>query len=47
MGEIEIDSPRDQDGSFDPQIIPKRTTDVSGIEDKVLLMHVKISNPEM
>lgn len=33
MEEIEIDSPRDRDSSFDPQIISKRSTDVSGIED--------------
>ena len=39
MGEIEIQAPRDRDGSFDPQIIPKRTTDVSGIEEKVLTMY--------
>lgn len=41
MGEIEIEAPRDRDGSFDPQIIPKRTKDVSGIEDKVLTMYAK------
>ena len=41
MGEVEIQAPRDRDGSFDPQIIPKRTTDVSGIEDKVLTMYAK------
>lgn len=41
MGEIEIDSPRDRDGSFEPQLIPKRTRDVSGIEDKVLTMYAK------
>lgn len=41
MGEIEIQAPRDRDGSFDPQIIPKRTTDVSGIEEKVLTMYAK------
>lgn len=41
MGDIEIHSPRDRDGSFDPQIIPKRTTDVSGIEDKVITMYAK------
>ena len=33
MGEVEIDAPRDRDGSFDPQLIPKRSKDVSGIED--------------
>lgn len=41
MGEVEIQSPRDRDGSFDPQIIPKRSKDVSGIEDKVLTMYAK------
>lgn len=41
MGEVEIQAPRDRDGSFDPQIIPKRSTDVSGIEDKVLTMYAK------
>ena len=41
MGEVEIQSPRDRDGSFDPQIIPKRSKDVSGIEDKVLSMYAR------
>lgn len=41
MGEIEIRTPRDRQGSFEPQIIPKRTKDVSGIEDKVLTMYAK------
>lgn len=41
IGEIEIRTPRDRDGSFEPQLIPKRTKDVSGIEDKVLSMYAK------
>lgn len=41
MGDIAIRTPRDRDGSFQPQIIPKRTKDVSGIEDKVLSMYAK------
>ena len=41
MGEVGIDSPRDRGGSFDPQLIPKRSKDVSGIEDKVLSMYAK------
>jgi transposase-like protein len=41
MGDVEIKSPRDRDGSFDPQIVPKRTRDVSGIEDKVLSMYAR------
>ena len=40
-GEITISVPRDRDGSFQPQIIPKRSRDVSGIDDKVLGMYAK------
>ena len=41
MGDIEIRTPRDRDGSFEPQLIPKRSRDVSGIEDKVLKLYAK------
>lgn len=41
MGEVTINSPRDRDSSFEPQIIPKRTKDVSAIEDKVLAMYAR------
>lgn len=41
FGDIPIEVPRDRDASFDPQAIPKRTKDVSGIEDKVLSMYAK------
>ena len=40
-GEIPIRSPRDRDGSFSPQVVPKRETDVSAIEDKVLAMYAR------
>ena len=40
-GEVPVDVPRDRDGSFEPAVIPKRTRDVSGIEDKVLSMYAK------
>ena len=40
-GEIPIDVPRDRDASFEPKIIPKRTKDISGIENKVLSMYAK------
>jgi transposase-like protein len=40
-GDVEVDVPRDRDASFEPQAIPKRTRDVSGIEDKVLTMYAK------
>lgn len=40
-GEVEIAVPRDRDGSFEPQIIPKRKRDVSEIEDKVIAMYAR------
>ena len=41
MGEMTIDVPRDRDGSFEPQIVPKRTKDISDIDRKVLSMYAK------
>ena len=41
MGDIEIKTPRDRDSSFEPEAVPKRTTDVSSIEGKVLSMYAK------
>lgn len=40
-GEIDIDVPRDRDGSFEPTIVPKRQKDVSEIEGKVLAMYAR------
>ena len=40
-GPIEVNVPRDRDASFEPEIIPKRSKDVSGIEDKVLSMYAR------
>lgn len=34
-----VSVPRDRDGSFEPQAIPKRSKDITGIEDKVLSMY--------
>lgn len=41
QGEIEIEVPRDRDGSFEPTIVPKRQKDVSSIENKVLAMYAR------
>ena len=41
MGEMQVDVPRDRDGSFEPQIIPKRTKDISDIDKKILSMYAK------
>lgn len=40
-GEVEIESPRDRDGSFEPVLVPKRKKDVSAIEEKVLAMYAR------
>lgn len=41
MGDVDIQTPRDRDGSFKPELIPKRKKDVSGIEQKVLAMYAR------
>lgn len=41
LGEMNISVPRDRDGSFEPQIIPKRTKDISDIDRKVISMYAK------
>src|SRR5699024_2632724 len=40
-GEVDIQVPRDRNGSFEPQLIPKRQRDVSAIEDKVISMYAR------
>ena len=40
-GEIDIKAPRDRDGTFNPVTVPKRTSDVSGVEDKVISMYAR------
>ncbi len=40
-GKVDVDVPRDRDGSFEPQIVPKRKRDVSAIEGKVISMYAR------
>lgn len=40
-GEVPVSVPRDRESTFEPQVIPKRTKDVSGMEDKILSMYAK------
>ena len=40
-GEVPVSVPRDRESTFEPQVIPKRIKDVSGIEDKILSMYAK------
>jgi putative transposase len=36
LGAVEIRSPRDRDGSFDPKLVGKRQTRLAGLDDKIL-----------
>jgi transposase-like protein len=40
-GEVIIEVPRDREGSFEPQVLPKRSNDLSTIEEKILMMYSK------
>ncbi len=40
-GEIEIEVPQDRDSSFDPVLVPKRTKDISEIENKIIRMYAR------
>ena len=41
FGEFEFETPRDRKGEFEPQIVPKNTRDVSGIEDKIISLYAR------
>lgn len=39
FGEVEIQTPRDRDGSFEPQLIPKRRVRMEGLDSKILALY--------
>jgi len=39
FGEFSFETPRDRNGEFEPQIVPKNKRDVSGIEDKIISLY--------
>ncbi len=41
FGEIELETPRDRKGSFEPQIVEKRQTRFTGFDDKILSMYAR------
>ena len=41
IGEVEINTPRDRNGEFEPQIIPKRQTMIDDLEKKVIALYAK------
>jgi transposase-like protein len=41
VGEVEIDVPRDRDGSFEPQIVKKRQRRLTGVDELVISLAAK------
>lgn len=41
LGEVDLIVPRDRNGEYDPEIVPKHSRDISGLEDKVISMYAK------
>ena len=40
-GKLEIEIPRDRDGSFEPQLIPKHQRRIPGFDEKILALYAK------
>jgi len=40
-GDLQIETPRDRDGTFEPQLVPKRQVRLAGMEEKILALYVK------
>ena len=40
-GDLAIETPRDRDGSFTPQLVAKRQVRLAGMEDKILTLYAK------
>lgn len=41
FGEMVVETPRDRNGSFEPQILSKRQTRFDGFDDKILSMYAR------
>ncbi len=41
QGEITVEVPRDREGSFEPQLVPKRQRHFEGFDDKILAMYAR------
>lgn len=41
LGESELQIPRDRNGDYEPELIPKGTKDISALEEKVLSLYAK------
>ena len=40
-GTLKIDVPRDREGSFEPLLVPKRSTRMEGLDQKILSLYAK------
>lgn len=43
FGQLTLDIPRDRNGEFEPQIVPKYQRDISGIEEQVIFLYVALT----
>jgi len=41
FGDIELYIPRDRDGDFEPQVIPKHTRYIFGLEEKIISLYAR------
>jgi transposase-like protein len=41
VGELEVVTPRDRDGTFEPQLVKKRQVRLAGMEEKILALYAK------
>ena len=41
QGEVQIEVPRDRDGSFEPQLVPKHQRTFAGFDDKIIAMYAR------
>ena len=47
-GEIKIETPRDRDGTFEPQLIKKNQTRITGMDEQIIALYAKgLSNQEI
>ena len=47
-GEIDINTPRDRDGSFEPQLIKKNQPRITGMDEQIIVLYAKgLSNQEI
>ena len=40
-GDLEISTPRDRDGDFEPALVRKHQTRISGLDDKIIFLYAK------